>query len=186
MYLADLDCGGHVEPNPHQADLTPAELALALPAFKESKGRYTLRSSKPKKATGPAQYVWRMIVFAVPKGHGHHCLPVCADWDVQASDIPADFQAQVDTAWLNEQLARSQDEQAKDSALFERLTTYPFHGSYDGAPPRDWTEYHTRKWPRVRKQRYLKYLDSIADRVVATVPLRKQAGTMAWHRALHG
>jgi hypothetical protein len=41
-----------------------------------------------------------------------------------------------------------------------------------------------RRWPRERRKRCLNHLDHIADKVIAAVPVRKQAGTMAWARAL--
>lgn len=42
----------------------------------------TVYSSKPKKADGRAAYVWRMAVFMVSPKPQHHCMPVCADFDL--------------------------------------------------------------------------------------------------------
>jgi hypothetical protein len=162
MYLGDLDCGGHREPDLRQAGLDAAELAIALQAFTPRGGKLVLRSSKPKNATGAGKYVWRMIVFAIPKGHNHHCLPATADWDVRQEDIPADFEGAIDRAWVAKQVERA----------------------VAAETPADWTEYFERRWPRERRKRYLNHLDHIADKVIATVPVRKQAGTMAWARAL--
>ena len=52
----------------------------------------SIRASKPKVksyTTGLAAYVWRMTVFMVsPKGP-HHCMPVCADFDIRIRDFQA-------------------------------------------------------------------------------------------------
>jgi len=46
-----------------------------------------VRASKPKvkdDVTGKAAYVWRMVCFSVSPKHQHHCMPVCADFDLPA------------------------------------------------------------------------------------------------------
>ena len=41
-----------------------------------------LRKSKPKKASGRAKYVWRMVAFTVSPVSRHQCMPVTADFDL--------------------------------------------------------------------------------------------------------
>lgn len=41
-----------------------------------------LRASKPQ-TNGNAAYVWRMVVFMVSPISRHHCMPVCADFDIE-------------------------------------------------------------------------------------------------------
>lgn len=50
-----------------------------------------LRLSKPKvnrdkPATGRCAYVWRMVMFSVSRNPKHHCMPVCADFDLCPDD----------------------------------------------------------------------------------------------------
>lgn len=40
----------------------------------------TLYSSRPQKASGEAQYVWRMVVFSLSSKPQHQCIPATADW----------------------------------------------------------------------------------------------------------
>ena len=43
----------------------------------------SLYASKPKKASGEAKYLWRMVVFGISPIPAHHCLPVMADMDLE-------------------------------------------------------------------------------------------------------
>lgn len=45
-----------------------------------------LYSSKPKNASGEAKYVWRLVMFYVSNKPQHHCMPVCADFDIEEKD----------------------------------------------------------------------------------------------------
>ena len=47
----------------------------------------TLFASKPKKASGFAKYVWRMVAFQISPIGQHHCMPMTADFDVNYTDI---------------------------------------------------------------------------------------------------
>lgn len=51
-----------------------------------NKGR--LRASKPGK--GNAAYVWRMVAFQISPISAHHCMPVCADFDIEVPDCLTD------------------------------------------------------------------------------------------------
>ena len=47
----------------------------------------SVRASKPKvkdHLTGKAAYVWRMVCFQVSPKPAHHCMPVCANFDLPA------------------------------------------------------------------------------------------------------
>ncbi len=50
----------------------------------KNKGR--LRASKPSSEGGDAAYVWRMVAFQISPISSHHCMPVCADFDIQVPD----------------------------------------------------------------------------------------------------
>jgi hypothetical protein len=47
----------------------------------------TLYASKPKKASGLAKYVWRMVAFGISPIGQHHCMPIMADFDISNSDV---------------------------------------------------------------------------------------------------
>lgn len=55
--------------------LTPEELEIAAPIV-GSDGR--LRASRPQKALGDSQYVWRMVAFFTSPRETHQCMPVMA------------------------------------------------------------------------------------------------------------
>ena len=46
----------------------------------------TLRASKPKTATGEAQYLWRQIAFGISPKAQHQCMPVMAFCDLPQDD----------------------------------------------------------------------------------------------------
>lgn len=46
----------------------------------------SLYKSKPKKASGDAKYVWRMLAFYMSKNRQHQCMPVTADFDLETYD----------------------------------------------------------------------------------------------------
>ena len=60
-------------------DLTDEERVIATQVVKRNGVMY---SSKPKKASGDAKYVWRMLAFFVSQNPQHQCIPVTADWDL--------------------------------------------------------------------------------------------------------
>ena len=50
-----------------------------------------VRVSKPKvdeskPNTGRCAYVWRMVMFQISTNRKHHCMPVCADFDLCPED----------------------------------------------------------------------------------------------------
>lgn len=65
-------------------DLIPSEMEIAKHVIKSSKANPMsgpLRATKPK-VDGEASYVWRMVAFQISPISQHHCMPVCADFDL--------------------------------------------------------------------------------------------------------
>lgn len=48
----------------------------------------TLKTARPKNASGDAQYVWRMVVFTVSMHGPHQCMPCMADFYVDGTYCP--------------------------------------------------------------------------------------------------
>jgi hypothetical protein len=64
------------------ADLTDEEFALVAPIVAtKGKNKGKLRASKPTE-NGDSAYVWRMVAFQISPIGAHHCLPMCADFDI--------------------------------------------------------------------------------------------------------
>ena len=68
-------------------NLTKEERALVQQILKANG---TLYSSKPKKAQGDAQYLWRMVAFGISPIQQHHCMPVMADFDIEVDKSSSD------------------------------------------------------------------------------------------------
>ena len=68
--------------NLDDAFMNDLERALAEQIIKKDGKLY---ASKPKKASGEAKYLWRMVAFAVSPKPQHQCLPVTADFDLEGS-----------------------------------------------------------------------------------------------------
>ena len=66
-----------------KAELTADEFGLLTKCVKNDG---TLRASKPKTATGEAQYLWRMIAFGISPKTQHQCMPVMAFCDLPQDD----------------------------------------------------------------------------------------------------
>lgn len=81
-------------------DLTSDERKLAnMIVAQQGKNKGRLRAAKPKVEyeiydykngkyrvstfdTGRAAYLWRMVAFFISKNYQHHCMPICADFDL--------------------------------------------------------------------------------------------------------
>ena len=113
-------------------NLDGAEAVLAAEIVKRDGSLY---KSRPKNASGEAQYLWRMVAFALGTG-SVNCMPVCADFY-----LPEEVQS-----------------------------------SY-----RDPEEVRDRK--HAAKDAMMKWLDDLAERLIRTVPVTQQPGTMRWARA---
>lgn len=61
------------------ANLNEEDMKIAEQIVKRNGQLY---ASKPKKASGEAQYVWRMVVFMVSNKPAHQCIPVTAEFDL--------------------------------------------------------------------------------------------------------
>ena len=72
------------------------DLALVLPIISsKGKNKGRLRASKPSEG-GDAAYVWRMVAFQISPISSHHCMPVCADFDIQVPDSIKDSSERYD------------------------------------------------------------------------------------------
>lgn len=72
------------------ANLSDAERTLCSPIVaSKGKNKGKLRASKPTES-GDAAFIWRMVAFQVSPIPQHHCLPMCADFDIE---VPADMEA---------------------------------------------------------------------------------------------
>ena len=60
-----------------ELDLNEEDMEIAEQIVKRNGQLY---ASRPKKASGDAQYVWRMVVFMVSNKPAHQCIPVTADF----------------------------------------------------------------------------------------------------------
>ena len=69
MPMIDLEAAG----------LDGTELSLAKEILKPD-GR--LFASKPNKASGDVQYLWRMVAFGISPNPKHQCLPIMAEFDL--------------------------------------------------------------------------------------------------------
>lgn len=59
-----------------------------------------LKYREPTYETGIAAYVWRMVAFmASPKGQ-HHCMPMCATFDLPTKDLTYDQRRDLEKKWL--------------------------------------------------------------------------------------
>ena len=74
--------------------LSPDDLRIAAEIFRPNGGIY---QSRPKKASGEAQYVWRHVVFSLSTNPKHHCIPVTDDFYMGQDywDLPYDEKRQV-------------------------------------------------------------------------------------------
>jgi len=64
--------------------LTGEALEMFYAITVNRKGMRVLRASKPSNASGEVQYVWRMVSFYMSRNPQHHCMPICADFGIQA------------------------------------------------------------------------------------------------------
>ena len=67
--------------NLDSTSLTGPDLKLAQATLKPNG---SLRASKPQNAPGDTQYIWRMVVFMVSDNPRHQCMPVMAEFDLDA------------------------------------------------------------------------------------------------------
>ena len=63
-------------------ELSDSERPLVEPIVAtKGKNKGKLRASKPD-GNGDAAYVWRMVAFQISSVPAHHCMPICADFDI--------------------------------------------------------------------------------------------------------
>jgi hypothetical protein len=132
----------------------------------------TLYASRPKNASGSAQYVWRMVAFSLSSNPVHQCMPVLADFYVTDADLPTEFRQKVE----DDPIYRAAYEKKRAWYYSSEATFYRSEAERDQAFIRSVESDKRRLW--------LKHLDTIAKEITDTIPVRNQPGTMRWGRAL--
>ena len=74
-------------------NLEGEDLEIAQSILKRNGDLY---KSRPKKASGDAQYVWRMVAFALSDNPQHWCIPVTADLYLSDTYWDLSFKAKSD------------------------------------------------------------------------------------------
>lgn len=147
-------------PETLQSTMTAEQWELAAPAFAKSKGAIRLRASRPTKASGASQYIWRMTAFIVSTNPQHHCIPVGADFYINDED----FQHRDD-----KYVPRAETERDRETvAKWDEKTWEGMHRSEQ------------------RKQYMKQELDPIVDLIVDSIPKSQWRGAHRWHKAFYG
>ena len=108
--------------NLQAADLTDVEYALCLPIVStKGKNKGALRASKPS-GNGDSAYIWRMVAFQISPIGQHHCLPMCADFDIE---IPATVTREERYEWRR---ARAKELDAIANKLVNQIPKSEWHG----------------------------------------------------------
>lgn len=129
-----------------------------------------LYKSKPKKADGDAQYVWRMVQFVLSGSGPLACMPVLADLWVEA---PEDYMIVAPQDFV-EGYAKNQWENPINKDYYERENIKTF----EEAVLRKWNKYERRRY-------YIKnVLDPITDEILKQFKPSQMHGLNRWGRAL--
>lgn len=140
--------------------LDAKQWSMVRDCFVNRGGIYRLRSSRPTKASGSVQYIWRMIAFTVSPNPQHHCIPMGADFYILDSEI-----AHRTDQYIPKYLYDSDREAV---AKWSQKT---------------WDMMHKGE----KRRNYVKQeLDPIVDIVVNNIPKNQWYGVKRWHHALYG
>lgn len=136
--------------------------------------RDTLYASKPKKATGDQQYVWRMVAFCISPYGPNACMPMTADFNVQ---VPTNYLIVAPLDYVAAQKAKLTDQ---DREYIAREKDRLGFTSDD--------QYFQHTWERgARRRHYIKnVLEPLVDEIIAVkYPKPKdRAGLVRWGNAL--
>jgi hypothetical protein len=104
------------------ADLSSEEYALCLPIVStKGKNKGALRASKPS-GNGDSAYIWRMVAFQISPIGQHHCLPMCADFDIE---VPATVTREERYEWRKN---RAKELNAIADKLVNQIPKSEWHG----------------------------------------------------------
>lgn len=126
----------------------------------------TFYTSKPKNASGEAQYVWRMVQFMLV-GHGPlACMPMTADFAIDQP--PRDFLPEMPEELIAEKIAK--------------CTPYDIEWvTQQAGSPR---EYFLKDWKKYgRRKHYIKtVLDPVVDEILNQINPNRMEGLKRWGR----
>lgn len=148
-----------------QPVFTPQQWAtLVKPIMVLPKGAatdvYRLRASKPIRACGSAQFIWRMVAFVVSPYAAHHCIPVSADFDI----TQAEYAHRTDVYVPRTTTANDLETVAKWSQ-------------------ETWAMMHNGE----KRKRYIAdELNPIVDAIVDLIPKNEWRGAHRWSKAIYG
>lgn len=140
--------------------MTAEQWELAAPCFAKSKGALRLRASRPTKAKGATQYIWRNVAFIVSTNPQHHCMPVGADFYIK-----------------DEEFAHRKDK------YIPKLVTENCQQTVDSWNTKTWEMMHKSE----KRRNYIKQeLDPIVDIIIDNIPKSQWRGAHRWNRAFYG
>jgi hypothetical protein len=143
-----------------QTKMTADQWELAAPCFAKSKGASRLRTSRPTKASGATQYVWRMVAFIVSTNPQHHCMPVGADFYIKDSEF-----------------AHRTDQ------YIPKLLTENCQQTVDNWSAKTWDMMHRGE----QRRKYIsEELEPIIEIIIDTIPKSQWRGAHRWHQAFYG
>jgi hypothetical protein len=140
--------------------LTPEQYNIVSDCFVNRGGNVRLRSSRPNKAAGATQYIWRMIAFIVSPNPQHHCMPIGADFYI-----------------LDSEYAHRTD---------EYIPQYRYDSDRETVAnwsQKTWDMMHRGE----KRKKYVKEeLDPIVDIIVEIIPKNQWYGAKRWSKAFYG
>jgi len=140
--------------------MTAEQWELVAPCFAKSKGAIRLRASRPTKAKGASQYIWRMIAFVISTNPQHHCIPIGADFYINDTDY-----AHRDDKYI----PRAETEHDRETVA-----------KWDA---KTWERMHKG----TQRRKYMsEELDPIVDLITESIPKSQWRGAHRWHKAFYG
>lgn len=149
-----------IDPTNMNKTLTEEQVYLVRDVFTNRGGKLKLRASRPTKAKGATQYIWRMVCFIVSPNPQHHCMPVGADFYINESEY-----------------AHRTDQ------YIPRLETDHDRETVNKWNQKTWDMMHKGE----KRKKYIKEeLDPLVDIIIESIPKNQWHGAKRWHKALYG
>lgn len=140
--------------------MTAEQWELAAPCFAKSKGATRLRASRPTKAKGASQYIWRMAAFIVSTNPQHHCMPIGADFYINDDEF-----------------------EHRTDKYIPKLVTPNCQNTVDNWDTKTWERMHKSE----KRRNYIKQeLDPIVDIIIDNIPKEQWRGAQRWKQAIYG